>query len=49
MIWGYDYSARLVVDIVILVGILSIHFISRYVKRKKQQNQDEMTKDQTKN
>ena len=49
MIWGYDYSARLIVDIVILIVILSIHFIRRYIKRKKHQNEDEITKKQTEN
>ena len=47
MIWGYDYSARLIVDIVILVVILSVHFLRRYIKRKKHQNEDEITKNQT--
>jgi len=48
MIWGYDYSARLLVDLVLLIGILSIHFIRRYIKGKTYQNEDETTKDQTK-
>ena len=48
MIWGHDYSARLLVDLALLVVILSIHFIRRYIKRKKQQNEDEITKNQTK-
>ena len=34
MIWGYDYSARLLVNLALLVIILSIHFIRRYIKRK---------------
>ena len=48
MIWGYDYSARLLVDLALLIIILSIHFIRRYIKRKKQQNENEITKNQTK-
>ena len=37
MVWGYDYSARLVVDIVLLVIILSVHFIRLYIKKRKAQ------------
>ena len=47
MIWGYDTSARILVDFVILIIILSIHFIRLYMKRKKHQNEDETTKNQT--
>lgn len=48
MVWGYDYSMRLLVDIVLLVIILSVIFIRRYIKRKKHQN-EEIAKDQTEN
>ena len=37
MAWGYDYSVRLVVDIVLLVIILSVHFIRLYIKKRKAQ------------
>lgn len=47
MIWGYDYSARLIVDLVILIVILSIHFIRRHIKHKTGQNGDEITENQT--
>jgi len=40
MIWGYDYSARLCVDLVLLVLMLSIIFIRRHIKRKKNQSED---------
>ena len=48
MIWGHDYSMRLLVDLVILIAILSIHFIRRYIKRKKHQNEDQVAENQTK-
>ena len=48
MIWGHDYSMQLLVNLVILIIILSIHFIRLYIKRKKHQNEDELTKNQTK-
>lgn len=49
MIWGHDNSMQILVNLVILVVILTIHFIRRYMKRKKHQNEDEITKSQTKN
>lgn len=49
MIWGHDYSMQLLVNLVILIIMLSIHFIRRYIKRKTHQNEDEITKNQTKN
>lgn len=49
MIWGHDYSMRLFVDLVILIIILSIHFIRRYIKRKKHQSEDEIMKNQPEN
>ena len=49
MIWGYDYSARLIVDVVLLFIIFSIHFIRRNIKRKKHQNEDEKTENQAEN
>ena len=49
MIWGHDYSMRLLVNLAILIIILSIHFIRLYMKRKTHQNEDEKTKNQTKN
>lgn len=48
MIWGHDYSMQLLVNLVILIVILSIHFIRRYMERKTQQNKDGITKNQTK-
>lgn len=48
MIWGHDYSMRLLVNLALLIIVLSIIFIKRYIKRKKQQNEDEITKNQTK-
>ena len=49
MVWGYDYSARLFVDIVLLVIILSVHFIRLYIKKRKaQQSAAEAAKDKTK-
>lgn len=47
MIWGHDYSMQLLVNLAILILILSIHFIRLYMKRKKHQNEDEITKNQT--
>ena len=44
MIWGHDYSMQLFVNLVILIIILSIHFIRRYLKRKRHQKEDEITK-----
>ena len=44
MIWGYDYSAQLIVNLVLLVIVLSIVFVGRYIKRKKHQNEDDITK-----
>ena len=42
MVWGYDYSARLVVDIV-------LHFIRLYIKKRKaQRSAAEAAKDKTK-
>lgn len=40
MIWGYDYSAQLIVNLILLVVILSVIFLRRYVK-KKQINKEE--------
>ena len=40
MIWGYDYSAQLLVNVVPLIVLLSVVFIRRYIKRKKHQNED---------
>ena len=37
MVWGHDYSARLFVDIVLLVIILSVHFIRLCIKKRKAQ------------
>ena len=34
MIWGYDTSARMLVDFVILVIVLSTVFIKRYIEQK---------------
>ena len=34
MIWGYDYSMQLLVNVVLLIVILSIVFIKRYIERK---------------
>lgn len=48
MIWGYDYNMQLLVNLVILIIILSIHFIRQYIKRKTHKNEDEITKKQTK-
>lgn len=46
MIWGHDYSARLFVDLAILIVILSVHFIKLYLqKRKAQQNKSGPPKD----
>ena len=49
MIWGHDYSMQLLVNLVILIIILSIHFIRLCIKRKTHQSEDEITKNQTKN
>lgn len=48
MIWGHDYSMQLLVNLGTLILILAIHFIRLYMKRKKHQNEDEMTKEQVK-
>ena len=48
MIWGHDYSMQLLVNLGLLVIILAIIFIGRYIKRKNQ-NKDEITKNQTEN
>ena len=48
MIWGHDYSMQLLVNVVLLVIVLSIIFIGRYMKRKRHQNEDEITKNQAK-
>ena len=47
MIWGHDRSMELLVNLGILILTLSIHFIRLYMKRKKHQNEDETTKNQT--
>ena len=49
MIWGYDYSMQLLVNLGLLVIILAIIFIGRYNNRKKHQNEDKITKNQTEN
>jgi len=49
MIWGHDYSMQLFVNLVILIILLSIHFTMRYLKRKRHQKEDEITKDQALN
>jgi len=49
MIWGHDYSMQLLVNLGLLVIILAVIFIGRYIKRKKHQNEDEITKNQTEN
>ena len=43
MIWGYDYSARLIVDVIILVVILSVHFLRQYVKNRRHNNGENKT------
>lgn len=40
MIWGYDYSARLIVNVIILVVILSVHFLRRYIKNRRNNNEE---------
>ena len=40
MIWGYDYSARLIVDVIILVVILSVHFLRQHIKNRKNNNEE---------
>lgn len=40
MIWGYDYSARLIVNVIILVVILSVHFLRLYIKNRQSNNED---------
>lgn len=47
MIWGYDYSVQLLVNLVLLVIIFSIVFIRRYNERKKHQNEDDTSENQT--
>lgn len=44
MIWGHDYSMQLLVNLVLLVVVLAIIFIGQYIKRKKQQNKDDINK-----
>lgn len=34
MIWGHDDSAQLLVNLIILIAILSVHFVKLYLKRK---------------
>lgn len=38
MIWGYDYSARLIVNVILLVVILSVVLLRRYVPKKRSNN-----------
>ena len=48
MIWGHDYSMQLLVNLVILIIILSIHFIRRAIKKKPHQTKDEITENRAK-
>ena len=49
MIWGYDYSAQLVVNLVLLIIILSIIFIRRNMEQKRLQDKDETSENKIKN
>ena len=46
MIWGHDDSAQLLVNLIILIAILSVHFVKLYLKQKKRQDEDESNKNQ---
>ena len=48
MIWGYDYSMQLFVNLGLLVIILSTVFIKQYIELKKHKNEDELINNLTK-